>query len=557
MPEHSWPVQPYRGFSYYTRDDAPLFAGREEDTFRCARFLADCYTRILILHGSTGCGKSSFLRAGLIPFLERGDLGFRFIKSVAGQLPRAVFVRSTEAPLRRLSECLFDFIARPLEDMTPRGQKTIILAEKISRHPDRASFCDNVSSNIEAMLEVLHKVAKAIPQTLVIIIDQAEEVLTLKPGPNGHEFRARFFDFLTSFKERNLDIKLLISIRTEYIGRFDNEIQNRTGEIVAIPHYLLTDLSESRMTEAIERPTSQKDIEGFGSPFAHYKFSYEEGLPQRIAQDLIAANPKGGTLPVLQIVCERLYRSINSKIQQPNNEMVIRSEDYVRLGGIEGQVEAYVSELLGSFCIQHGISRDLAVKKEIERWKHVLYLLTKEQVDGTATTEIKSKDEIRAEAARRFCELDFDLTLDYLSAEDQRILRREEITNVANKQPIICYSLGHDAIGLALYKWRIADEESHVYRNRIVRGFKTFGRYVALTIGFIYLAMACSYFIWGIFKLFGDHSDDVMSLGMIWFITLISALLSWLFFYLSGFSPKIRMVSGSLWRRGGHILRLH
>jgi len=43
---------------------------RDEDIEDCAALVDDFTTRVLILHGSSGSGKSSFIRAGLIPRLE-------------------------------------------------------------------------------------------------------------------------------------------------------------------------------------------------------------------------------------------------------------------------------------------------------------------------------------------------------------------------------------------------------------------------------------------------------------------------------------------------------
>ena len=56
------PEKPYRSLHYYERADRPLFAGRDGDVIRVARMLGDAGTRLLVLHGESGCGKSSFLR---------------------------------------------------------------------------------------------------------------------------------------------------------------------------------------------------------------------------------------------------------------------------------------------------------------------------------------------------------------------------------------------------------------------------------------------------------------------------------------------------------------
>ncbi len=63
------PERPYPSLGYYDRDCRALFVGRDADTQRFAALLDDTHTRILVLHGESGVGKSSFLRAGVIPYL--------------------------------------------------------------------------------------------------------------------------------------------------------------------------------------------------------------------------------------------------------------------------------------------------------------------------------------------------------------------------------------------------------------------------------------------------------------------------------------------------------
>src|SRR4051812_28302171 len=74
-----WPEQPYRGLNFFRPQDRPLMAGRDTDVATCAERLAHPETRVLLVHGSTGCGKSSFLRAGLIPAMEEQDIGYLFL----------------------------------------------------------------------------------------------------------------------------------------------------------------------------------------------------------------------------------------------------------------------------------------------------------------------------------------------------------------------------------------------------------------------------------------------------------------------------------------------
>ena len=61
-------ARPYKFLDYYTEQDANLFFGREQEVDAiCSQILAH---RSFVLHGRSGVGKSSILRAGLMPKLK-------------------------------------------------------------------------------------------------------------------------------------------------------------------------------------------------------------------------------------------------------------------------------------------------------------------------------------------------------------------------------------------------------------------------------------------------------------------------------------------------------
>ncbi len=62
----------YPGLRPFEAEDALLFFGREEQTDELLRRLQD--TRFLAVVGLSGSGKSSLVRAGLLPALHRGHL---------------------------------------------------------------------------------------------------------------------------------------------------------------------------------------------------------------------------------------------------------------------------------------------------------------------------------------------------------------------------------------------------------------------------------------------------------------------------------------------------
>ncbi len=69
--QQHWPDEPYRELDFYTAADEALFCERSREVDECMQLFAQYHTKVLLLHGFSGSGKSSFLRAGLLPHLKR------------------------------------------------------------------------------------------------------------------------------------------------------------------------------------------------------------------------------------------------------------------------------------------------------------------------------------------------------------------------------------------------------------------------------------------------------------------------------------------------------
>lgn len=460
--EVSWPTLPYKGLTYYGPVDVPLFAGREGDVEQCAKLLGLNSTRILILHGATGCGKSSFLRAGLIPFVEQG--GFAFQRDT--EAGKAIFVRSTDNPLGKLAESVYDFCSQTYQIDTYFGSETLDLSKLLSAYKDRTDFLERAGARAEEIVQVLNEIASSWPLTLVLVIDQAEEVLTVNVGEEGEKYRKQLFEFMSLFSKKKFDLKLLVALRTEFYGRFFDRVRQVAADTVNIRDYLLSELSEDQIIAAIERPTRKVDIGSWGKPYDQYRFEYQPGVAETIANDLKAMAGAGGGLPVMQIVCDNLYRLTKLKAEAlEQTHWVIKENDYRDLGGIEGQMDGHVRRVLEDLCRENSI-RDLAVVKEMDAWKEVLSKLVKTQVDGTVTTELSSAESLKKIAEETGCKIPFDAGALYLSNDERRILRPVDVIDLKTKKPIHCYSLGHDVIGLVLRRWQLSRETPNLKEAR-------------------------------------------------------------------------------------------
>src|SRR5690606_34762167 len=83
------PRRPYPGLRPFDKDEWPIFFGRERMADEVVSQLID--KRLLVVHGDSGCGKSSLVRAAVLPRLEqesaRSGLAWRTCTALPGEAP--------------------------------------------------------------------------------------------------------------------------------------------------------------------------------------------------------------------------------------------------------------------------------------------------------------------------------------------------------------------------------------------------------------------------------------------------------------------------------------
>lgn len=467
--DYRWPVRPYKGFSNYGPEDVALFTGRDAEIAEFARLVARSDVRLLMLHGSSGCGKSSFLRAGVIPFLERRQSGFAFVKNpedpaIVEDEPdaKAVFVRSTDKPLEALADAVFRLAEKGHRVESARGWDDVSLADAKRRCDSVEQFIALVAANPLELIESLKSLASELPVKLVLVIDQAEEVVSLRRAQRGDDDGARFFRFLNAFAETRWPLHLIISLRTEFYGVFLTHLRRRSrqGE-VTVHDYFLDELDRGRLVDAVLRPTLTTPLPGAGVPRDFYQFSFDDGVAERIVDDLLEASQVrglvSGTLPFLQVVCESLHKAATSGGQPWR----IGHDNYKPGDALE-VMSRYLDDILNDFLRPRFVTPvDLDVQRS--RWKDVLAELVKTQANGSTTTEIKTSGQLREHAGQaRVTEVDDMLA--FLASEERSVLRRDRKPGAAPGSVITEYSLRHDALGLVLSAWR---SERATYRHRL------------------------------------------------------------------------------------------
>jgi WD40 repeat protein/serine/threonine protein kinase len=237
----------FRGLLPFQEADRGRFYGREAETLALLRTVTQAEFRFGILFGESGCGKTSLLKAGLVPKLWE-----------EGFVP--IYCRSYTDPLAALlSEC----------------RKRTHLEIRDDEQP----------------LDYLRRAAEELDGTLVVILDQFEEFFI---NFRAETEREPFVSLAAAaFADASLPIKFLISIRGDFLHLISAEFEGRIPDpLMSARLSRLRNFDEASAAAVIERSARAA------------RLPFEDGLSRRVARDLASG---GAVLPSeLQIVGERL-----------------------------------------------------------------------------------------------------------------------------------------------------------------------------------------------------------------------------------------------------------
>jgi tetratricopeptide (TPR) repeat protein len=449
------PEQPYRSLGYYDRADRALFTGRDADIVRFAARLDRRETRILILHGESGLGKSSFLRAGVIPYLEEQCVGYRFLRSADEDI---VIIAVSQDPIGQIAQALLDVTANPLLFQTPEGEPArvnlrCVVDELLGQAADFATLRDALARDAGFFSTLLSRMAAGLPHALVLVFDQAEELFTLARSPGEIALRDHTLKMLQRVADIKADVKLIVSLRTEYLGRLFDHLRAGRPDLTGVNDDLLRDFSEAALIAAIERPTSETPIgPGQPSPRAKYGFRFADGVAAQIARDGLdlRTEHQDSVLPLIQVICTRLHER---KRSQPGSNGVITRDDLEAIRGVEGGLKAFAEEALER-SLRLGPSDRAAFKALFTR-------LYTRQVDGTLTTWLAPRDALEESWSGS---VPFAQVLQ--AAVSVRMLR-EDALRVEGPEPRPYIRLGHDALARVAAAWQAErDEEERLQQER-------------------------------------------------------------------------------------------
>jgi formylglycine-generating enzyme required for sulfatase activity len=301
-----WPPQeepnasPFPGLDCFERKHAAVFFGQEvvrEKLLAAIRRLPARQSRLLLILGASGCGKSSLLRAGVMPWLAAAERG-RWI------------VLEPFRPEQKPFDALGFALARAHQNL---------------EQPAPAELARTAAA-LEQQLRRLRLAAGQQQARIVIAIDQFEELLAREEGRGdgaGKEADAFLTLLAELLAQKNSQVLILATLRSDFYGLLQlhpSVLHRSAGD--PIP---LGPLDVDGFRQVIEGPAQRVGVR------------LETGLSDRLVRDI----PSGDALPLLAFTLRELWDG-------RADGAGLTLKQYDDFGGLAGAVQRKADEVLAT-----------------------------------------------------------------------------------------------------------------------------------------------------------------------------------------------------------------
>ena len=282
---------PFQGLQYYDEKDADRFFGRETLIAKIVGRLAS--SRFLTVIGASGSGKSSVVRAGVIPALRRGE------RLADGSVPPT---DSGQWDIR-----IFTPSAHPLD----------ALAASLTRESESVSAAAALRADLAQEPRALNLIARRLlaqngKKRLMLVIDQFEEVFT--QCRQDDERRAFFENLLYAIDPADPQpITVLLTLRADFYPQL--AFQDHLRELVSQNQEFIGAMSRDELTRAILQPAALGN------------WKVQEGLVEVILDDL---GSEPGALPLLSHALLETWKRRRGR--------VLTVSGYTDAGGVRGAI---------------------------------------------------------------------------------------------------------------------------------------------------------------------------------------------------------------------------
>ena len=304
-------TNPYRGLASFEKEHKDLFFGRSELTDILTEFVKQ--RALTVVLGTSGSGKSSLVKAGLIPHIEALQNGERW-----AILP----FRPEHSPFASLNQVLGE-----------RGLPKI-------KNPLQPNSLEPATDPEHSLEQTLSAWLQAHSDTqLLVVIDQFEELVTL----SGSKERLLFLEILANaIVKYDKQLHLVITLRSDFEPQFKESplapFWNNANFFITTP------MSRADLRQAIEKPADKRT------------FFFESKDPENSLVDRLINEVEGmpGALPLLSFALSELYLKYLGRQEAarggPPINRAITEADYQALGSVQQSITKRADEIYNQLC---------------------------------------------------------------------------------------------------------------------------------------------------------------------------------------------------------------
>lgn len=274
-----WRGSPFPGLRAFTGDDTSIYFGRSTEITQFLEII-EHKSQFVAVIAASGSGKSSFIRAGVIPRLNDGAIA----DSDTWQI---VTMHPGHSPFLNLARAIQNVTTNSIDDTE------IELRLRDSHQTLRSVFDTCLDDDKQSRL--------------CLFIDQFEELFTSTPDEERHEF-------INLITELDVNLSVIITLRADF---YQNALAfPELADLLREGTFPLAAPDDFALLEMIERPAERAGLQ------------FEDGLARRIVQD---TGKSPGSLALMAYLLDELYRKLDGE------NMLLHSH-YDDLGGVKGAI---------------------------------------------------------------------------------------------------------------------------------------------------------------------------------------------------------------------------
>lgn len=393
------PSAPYPGLRAFGQNEWTLFFGRERMTDDVIDRIGQ--SQFVFIHGPSGSGKSSLIRAGVIPQLQREHINRELEWCPAVMMPGS-------SPMYHFANAIHQALG-------------------CDREPDQALVARTrmrLNRGGAGLLETLDELDFKNSQRLFILVDQFEEIFRLEKE-GGLEEAKSFIRLLTDLHQHILpNVYVALTMRSDHLG--DCSFFEGLAEVVNATQYLVPPMSDREMEDAIRRPAE----------------IYQGRVAPELAKKMIRdSRHNTDQLPLIQHALSYMWNLASDEQEGGCPTLSLSDYQESRVGSVTMALSNHAESVLTELC-----SNDIEARNTTER---LFRALTQFDESGRAIRRRLTLQEIRSEVGGSVESL--DRVIDAFKARSFLLL--EDVSG-SGKEPKI--DISHESL---IRHWQTLSDE--------------------------------------------------------------------------------------------------